>query len=93
VRLRVDQHHLDVAAVGGDGGRQIVEQAGAILGDDLDQGGGAAGFGIERYARLNAGLWNRNGPGPCGSGKEGELELRDSRPDIRYCGKRKESQL
>jgi hypothetical protein len=28
VRLRVDQDYLDVAAVGGDGGRQIVEQAG-----------------------------------------------------------------
>jgi len=31
VRLRVDQHHLDIPAVGTDGRRQIVQQAGAIL--------------------------------------------------------------
>ena len=58
VRFGVDQDHFDVAAVGGDRGRQVVEQAGAVLGHDLDQGGGAAGLGIERHARRDA--------APCG---------------------------
>ena len=61
------------------------------LSDDLDERRRAAGFGIEHIARLKAGLGNRKGAGPCGRGKEGELEPRDTRPDIRYCGKRKES--
>jgi hypothetical protein len=34
----------------------IVQQGGAILGDDLDERRRAAGFGIEHHARLNAGL-------------------------------------
>ena len=42
MRLRVDQHHFDVAAAGGNRRRQVVEQAGAILGHDFDQRGRGA---------------------------------------------------
>ena len=38
VRLGVDQHHLNVAALRGDGGGQIVEQTRPVLCHDLDQG-------------------------------------------------------
>ena len=64
MRLRIDQDHLYVASVGGNGGGQVVEQSRAVLGHDLDERGGAAGLRIEvdfgGNARLPAG---RSGPG------------------------------
>ena len=54
----------------GDGGRQVVEQAGAVLGDDLDQGRGAAGLGVERHARREC--------APCGWAASGLGRLRSS---------------
>jgi len=47
MRLGVDQHHLDVASVGGNRRGQVVEQAGAVFGHNLHQRRGAAGLRVE----------------------------------------------
>ena len=53
VSLGVDQHDVDGAAGFRDAAGEVVEQAGAVLGDDFDQRRGIRGLAVEADPRLN----------------------------------------
>ena len=46
----VDERYLDIALVGTEGKGDLAEQAGYVLGDNLEQGGVCGGLGIKLEA-------------------------------------------
>lgn len=52
-----DEDDFDVAAGFGEGGGEVVEESGAILGDDFDEGGGGGGGGVEGNGGADAAVF------------------------------------
>ena len=58
--LGVDEDDVDIAGAAREDGGEAVEQAGTVVGDDLDEGGGLACGGVEANFGRDAGAsWDR----------------------------------